>query len=134
MKSIYTYTLHVLEDAENTGPATPAATPVTTASGSVSVGQRRNRDDSALEEGLGEEREGQQHKKRLALARTEIEVEEQKLRQERQDREDCERKQREDQERKAREEKLEEDRKRLESEKASFWVKPESCHVTFAAP
>ena len=40
----------------------------------------------------------------------------------------------EEQERNAREEKLEEDRKRLESEKASFWVKPESCHVTFAAP
>ena len=126
MKSIYTYTLHVLEDAENTGPATPAATPVTTASGSVSVGQRRNRDDSALEEGLGEEREGQQHKKRLALARTEIEVEEQKLRQERQDREDRERKQLEEQERKAREEKLEEDRKRLESEKAYFLEQLES--------
>ena len=45
----------------------------------------------------------------------------------------CERKQLEEQERNAREEKLEEDRKRLESEKASFWVKPESCHVTFAA-
>jgi hypothetical protein len=122
MKSIYTYTLHVLEDAENSGPATPAATPVTTASGSVSVGQRRNRD----EEGLGEEREGQRHKKRLALAKTESEVEEQKLRQERQDREDCERKQREDQERKAREEKLEADRERLEREKAYFLEQLES--------
>ena len=126
MKSIYTYTLHVLEDAENTGPATPAATPVTTASGSVSVGQRRNRDDSALDEGLGEERAGQQQKKRLALARTEIEVEEPKLRQERQDRDDRERTQLEEQERKAREEKLEEDRKRLESEKAYFLEQLES--------
>ena len=102
MESIYTFTMHSLEDAavENAGTDTPAAR----AGGSVSGGQKRRRDDSALDEGQGRELEEQTEKKRIELERVERELEERKAR--------------EEQERKERAGKLEQERARQEKERA----------------